>query len=178
MPGDEKQTLTAKGEMKPGDGTKRRDPTGETLLKKSMWASRNKFIDSEKENAEMNKITTVNLEKYNSNEIGDMVNAKSIVGSNGETKNADSANSNSDDVVSGFLYDKLQKEVMNLRKYCEFQDSSLNAKDEEIKVKYLLATPLNPKAPAVCFFHCLTSIFELFTDAHEEDRNPVKSNTN
>ncbi|KAL2473542.1 Microtubule-associated protein 70-5 [Forsythia ovata] len=133
MTRDEKQTLTAKGEMKPGDDTKRRDPSGESLLKKSLWASRNKFIDSEKENAEMNENTSVNLEKFNSNEIGDLGHTKSVVGSNGEMKNVDSANSNSDDVVSGFLYDKLQKEVINLRKYCEFKDSSLNAKDEEIK---------------------------------------------
>ncbi|XP_022880320.1 microtubule-associated protein 70-5-like [Olea europaea var. sylvestris] len=134
MPRDEKQTSTAKLEMKPVDGTKRRDPFGESLQKKSLWASRNKFIDSEKENAEMNKNTTVNLEKLNSSEIGDLENSKCIVGSNGETKNVDSTNSNSKDVVSGFLYDRLQKEVINLRKYCEFRESSLNAKDEEIKM--------------------------------------------
>lgn len=37
-------------------------------------------------------------------------------------------------MVSGFLYDRLQKEVINLRKFCEAKDSSLNAKDEEIKM--------------------------------------------
>lgn len=134
MPRDEKQTSTAKRDMKPVDGMKRRDPSGEILLKKSLWFSRNKFIDSEKENAEMNKNTTVNLEKFNSSEIGDLGNANSIVGSNGETKNVDSANSNSNDVVSGFLYDRLQKEVINLRNYCEFKECSSNAKDEEIKM--------------------------------------------
>ncbi|CAI9769679.1 unnamed protein product [Fraxinus pennsylvanica] len=133
MPRDEKQTSTAKKEMKLVDGMKRRDLSGESLLKKSLWASRNKFIDSEKENAEMNKNTTMNLEKFNSTEIGDLGNANSIVGSK-ETKNVDSANSNSSDVVSRFLYDRLQKEVINLRKYCEFKECSLNAKDEEIKI--------------------------------------------
>lgn len=39
-----------------------------------------------------------------------------------------------DDVVSGFLYDKLQKEVITLRKFCEMKDNTLNAKDEENKV--------------------------------------------
>ncbi|KAK1359485.1 hypothetical protein POM88_043959 [Heracleum sosnowskyi] len=34
----------------------------------------------------------------------------------------------------GFLYDKLQKEVICLRKSCEKKDDYLNAKDEEIKV--------------------------------------------
>ncbi|XP_027358824.1 microtubule-associated protein 70-5-like isoform X2 [Abrus precatorius] len=34
----------------------------------------------------------------------------------------------------GFLYDRLQKEVINLRKFCEIKDSSLHTKDEEIKM--------------------------------------------
>ncbi|CAI9769676.1 unnamed protein product [Fraxinus pennsylvanica] len=82
----------------------------------------------------MNKNTTMNLEKFNSSETGDLGKVNSIVGSNGETKNVDSANSNISDVVSRFFYDKLQKEVINLRKYCEFKECSLNAKDEEIKM--------------------------------------------
>ncbi|KAL4293083.1 hypothetical protein AHAS_Ahas18G0092600 [Arachis hypogaea] len=39
-----------------------------------------------------------------------------------------------EEVVSGFLYDKFQKEVVNLRKSCEVEDSNLQAKDEEIKM--------------------------------------------
>ncbi|QHO29166.1 Microtubule-associated protein [Arachis hypogaea] len=39
----------------------------------------------------------------------------------------------SEDVVSCFVYDKFQKEVVNLRKSCEVEDSNLQAKDEEIK---------------------------------------------
>ncbi|CAN0890809.1 Microtubule-associated protein 70-5 [Linum grandiflorum] len=39
-----------------------------------------------------------------------------------------------DDVVSGFLYDKLQKEVTNLRRACEVKDGGLNAKDQQIQV--------------------------------------------
>ncbi|KAE7995227.1 hypothetical protein FH972_000048 [Carpinus fangiana] len=41
---------------------------------------------------------------------------------------------NNEDVVSGFLYDRLQKEVINLRKLCEVKNSTLNAKDEEVKM--------------------------------------------
>ncbi|KAL5066389.1 hypothetical protein RYX36_028126 [Vicia faba] len=40
----------------------------------------------------------------------------------------------SDDFVSGFLYDRLQKEVIKLRKSCETKDISLQDKDEEIKM--------------------------------------------
>lgn len=76
---------------------------GENLMRKGLWASRNKVADSnEKENE--------------------------------ETKaNVDSAE-NSEDLVSGFLYDRLQKEVLSLRKYCEAKDINLNAKDQEIKM--------------------------------------------
>lgn len=41
-----------------------------------------------------------------------------------------------EDTVSGFLYDKIQKEVINLRKLCEVKDGNLNTKDEEIKVNH------------------------------------------
>ncbi|XP_010936411.1 microtubule-associated protein 70-5 [Elaeis guineensis] len=39
-----------------------------------------------------------------------------------------------DDLVSGFLYDRLQKEVINLRKSHEEKDKLLSAKDDEIKL--------------------------------------------
>ncbi|KAH7665156.1 NDUFAF3 domain-containing protein [Dioscorea alata] len=38
-----------------------------------------------------------------------------------------------EDMVSGFLYDKLQQEVINLRKSHEAKDGLLNAKEDEIK---------------------------------------------
>ncbi|KAK9677008.1 hypothetical protein RND81_11G115600 [Saponaria officinalis] len=40
----------------------------------------------------------------------------------------------SEDVVSGFLYDRLQKEVISLRMTCQVKDDGLSAKDDEIKV--------------------------------------------
>lgn len=39
-----------------------------------------------------------------------------------------------EDMVSGFLYDRLQKEVISLRKICESKEGTINAKNEEIKV--------------------------------------------
>ncbi|KAG1341922.1 Microtubule-associated protein 70-2 [Cocos nucifera] len=39
-----------------------------------------------------------------------------------------------EDMVSGFLYDRLQKEVINLRKSHEEKDKLLSAKDDEIKL--------------------------------------------
>ncbi|CAN8324903.1 unnamed protein product [Cochlearia groenlandica] len=39
-----------------------------------------------------------------------------------------------EDMVSGLLYDRLQKEVIALRKICESKDGTINAKSEEIKM--------------------------------------------
>ncbi|KAF8044989.1 hypothetical protein N665_5847s0001 [Sinapis alba] len=38
------------------------------------------------------------------------------------------------DMVSGFLYDRLQKKVIALRKVCESKEGTINAKNEEIKM--------------------------------------------
>ncbi|XP_022949878.1 microtubule-associated protein 70-5 isoform X2 [Cucurbita moschata] len=80
----------------------------ENVMKKSMWASgRSKVVDiAEKENRE-----TIDGEGFR------------------EPNNLEN-----EDTVSGFLYDKIQKEVINLRKLCEVKDGNLNTKDEEIKV--------------------------------------------
>ncbi|KAL0738125.1 hypothetical protein Bca4012_014335 [Brassica carinata] len=39
-----------------------------------------------------------------------------------------------EDMVSGFLYDRLQKEVIALRKVCESKEGTIDAKNEEIKM--------------------------------------------
>ncbi|KAL3820833.1 hypothetical protein ACJIZ3_006738 [Penstemon smallii] len=86
---------------------------------KSLWASRNKVIDNnEKENAEMNENAKIDNENFSSDEV----------------KQTEIGNVDSDDMVSGFLYDRLQKEVISLRKYCDLKDSTLNAKDDQIKM--------------------------------------------
>ncbi|XP_051128358.1 microtubule-associated protein 70-5-like [Andrographis paniculata] len=73
-------------------------------LRKSLWTSRNKVIDNcGKENKEM-------IENF-----------------------SDMSDIDCSDMVSGFLYDVLQKEVINLRKSCSSKDGCLSSKDEEIK---------------------------------------------
>ncbi|KAL0727689.1 hypothetical protein Bca4012_023782 [Brassica carinata] len=51
-----------------------------------------------------------------------------------EGKGEEDGNVDSGDVVSGFLYDRLQKEVIALRKICESKEGTINAKNEEIKM--------------------------------------------
>lgn len=98
-----------------------------TAYGKGLWTSRNKVADSnEKENEEMKANVDANIRKAaaSADSAADLAEAKSKEGGNGS----------SEDFVSGFLYDRLQKEVLNLRKYCEAKDNNLNAKDQEIKM--------------------------------------------
>lgn len=91
------------------------------MVRKGLWASRSKVVDrDEKENNEMVVENTSGL-KFDKFKDEDRITAKSFT-------------DDGVDVVSGFLYDKLQKEVISLRKFCEMKDTSLNAKDEENKV--------------------------------------------
>ncbi|CAN1336991.1 Microtubule-associated protein 70-5 [Linum perenne] len=53
---------------------------------------------------------------------------------NEEVNEKGNADPGAEDVVSGFLYDKLQKEVTYLRRACEVKDDGLNAKDQQIQV--------------------------------------------
>ncbi|KAJ8526212.1 hypothetical protein K7X08_028689 [Anisodus acutangulus] len=117
------------------DATKQfnKEGFGDSLVKKSLWASRNKVVDSaEKENAEI--IENSNGHVY-SREMTDKQKIKNRTGEHEENKNnTGSSESNDNDMVSGFLYDRLQKEVLCLRKFCETKESALNTKDEEIKM--------------------------------------------
>ncbi|KAG8490669.1 hypothetical protein CXB51_013871 [Gossypium anomalum] len=107
------ETETANTRIRQGSSLRRRPVSEENMVRKNLWASRCKVADSsEKENAE-NKVNEQTEKKNNE-----------------ENENR----GNAEDMVSGFLYDRLQKEVINLRKFCEAKDSSLNAKDEEIKM--------------------------------------------
>ncbi|KAL5574891.1 hypothetical protein UlMin_016590 [Ulmus minor] len=118
---------TAVGELKEAHNLKKKHASGENMLKKSLWASRSKVVDSgEKENAEME----ANINK----KVGTTLAAelKTKICDNEEIK--ETTNSASEDTVSGFLYDKLQKEVINLRRFCQAKDSDLNTKDQEIKM--------------------------------------------
>ncbi|KAE8708941.1 Microtubule-associated protein 70-5 [Hibiscus syriacus] len=106
------ETETANARTRQGGSLKYRAAPEENMVRKNLWASRCKVADgSEKENEETK------------------VNADANV-----RKDSDNVDSGAEDTVSGYLYDRLQKEVINLRKFCEAKDSSLNAKDEEIKI--------------------------------------------
>ncbi|XP_057765079.1 microtubule-associated protein 70-5 [Salvia miltiorrhiza] len=131
---DEKQTAV-NAEMRPINTLKKKNPTSESLSKKSLWASRNKVIDnSEKENAEMNKNAMVNDKIQNKNEVTEMGNTTGINGSNKEMKGLEIVGIDGEDMVSGVLYDRLQKEVIHLRKSSGLKDMTLHSKDEEIKL--------------------------------------------
>ncbi|XVF28053.1 hypothetical protein REPUB_Repub14bG0162400 [Reevesia pubescens] len=119
--------------IKQASSLKKSVTSGENMLRKNLWASRCKVADSsEKENAEMKVNADTNLCK--DGDMTDTVQIKNNEGTNEQTENRGNSDSNAEDMVSGFLYDRLQKEVINLRKCCETKDSSLNAKDEDIKM--------------------------------------------
>ncbi|BAF19211.1 microtubule-associated protein 70-3 [Oryza sativa Japonica Group] len=54
--------------------------------------------------------------------------------SNTDESNKETANNKSAEMVSGFLYDMLQKEVISLRKACHEKDQSLKDKDDAIEM--------------------------------------------
>ncbi|XP_050944627.1 microtubule-associated protein 70-5 [Cucumis melo] len=99
----------------------------ENVIKKSMWATgRSRVVEiDEKEGNEMR---------------GNKENRNATITDSKETNdgegldNKEPINLENEDTVSGFLYDKIQKEVINLRKLCEVKDGNLSAKDEEIKM--------------------------------------------
>ncbi|KAG6392408.1 hypothetical protein SASPL_146626 [Salvia splendens] len=131
---DEKQT-TVNSEMKPVNSLKMKNPTSESLVKKSLWASRNKVIDnSGKENAETNKIAMSYDKIQKKDEVTEMENRTGVTGSNKEMKGSEIGSIDDEDVVSGILYDRLQKEVIYLRKSSDIKDMTLHSKDEEIKL--------------------------------------------
>lgn len=136
------------GNLKLGSPTKKYGST-ENMLKKGMWALRSKVANNgEKENEmQVNRDMTLNR----CNDESEATEIKTIVDVEEDPPESKKPKGSSrDDVVSGFLYDKLQKEVINLRKSCEIKDSSLQAKDEEIKV---IVTSNNHSPPYYPFSH-------------------------
>lgn len=137
------------GGLKRATSFRKKYGSGENMLKKSLWASRSKVVDSgEKENTEMKENTNTDTE--NNNDKTAAADIKAADGGNEDSHNKISTNPESEDMVSGFLYDRLQKEVLNLRKHCEAKESDMNAKDEEIKVKLTTYSPHAP--PNLCLF--------------------------
>ncbi|XP_070030242.1 microtubule-associated protein 70-5-like [Nicotiana sylvestris] len=125
-----------------------KEASGDSFLKKSIWASRNKVVDSaEKENAEIKENSNGHI--Y-SKQMPETQKIKNRAGDIEENRNSGSSESNDNDMVSGFLYDRLQKEVLCLRKFCETKESALNAKDEEIKILMKKIETLNKAIEVEC----------------------------
>ncbi|KAF6153740.1 hypothetical protein GIB67_000973 [Kingdonia uniflora] len=116
------ETVNNVGEMKRLSSLKMKYAVGDNMLRKSLWASRSKVVDSD---GKENETTKVNSELE-----------PAVLG---ETKTKDvqyteRQKEGGDDVISGFLYDRLQREVINLRKCCDEKDGTVNAKEEEIQL--------------------------------------------
>ncbi|KAJ6747767.1 MICROTUBULE-ASSOCIATED PROTEIN 70-5 [Salix koriyanagi] len=134
-PSIETENANAVGIHNRADRFKKKCGSGENLLRKGMWMSRSKVVDSGgKENAEVKTNTDSYIDKHKSNDAAVSAETNSKVGGNEDLQSKGGTISSSEDVVSGFLYDRLQKEVINLRKYCETKECSLNAKDQEIQM--------------------------------------------
>ncbi|XP_041024749.1 microtubule-associated protein 70-5-like [Juglans microcarpa x Juglans regia] len=127
----ENETDNVGGELKQANSLKKKHSSGENVLRKGIWVSRSKVVDSgEKENAEIRADMDMNFSKDNSDDTTASPEITTKSGSNKDQQNKGS----DEDIVSGFLYDRLQKEVINLRKLCDVRDNTLNVKDEEIKM--------------------------------------------
>ncbi|KAB5551564.1 hypothetical protein DKX38_008875 [Salix brachista] len=135
QPSIETENASAVGIHNRADRFKKKCGSGENLLRKGMWMSRSKVVDSGgKENAEVKTNTDSYIDKHKSNDAAISAETNSKVGGNEDLQSKGGAISSSEDVVSGFLYDRLQKEVISLRKYYETKECSLNAKDQEIQM--------------------------------------------
>lgn len=130
------QKLVLEKELKRGNSLKMRYGFGELLVRKGLWSSRNKVgnID-EPEKAKMDREDNdVNVDKIKENGSEVLGNVEPYVCVKEDSVSITGLNPHKEDLVSGFLYDKLQKEVICLRKSCEKKDNNLDAKDEEIKM--------------------------------------------
>lgn len=127
-------SCTTSSEVRRMNSLNKKYNSGDNLVRKGLWASKSKVVDrDEKENNEMivENTSGMNLDKF----MDDRANVFRVAASGGsEDRQGRSAATSDDDVVSGFLYDKLQREVIGLRKFCEMKESSLIEKDEENKV--------------------------------------------
>jgi len=92
--------------------------------------------------------------------------SSSVWKENQDEKPPELTNADSEDTVSGLLYDMLQKEVVTLRKACHEKDQSLKDKDDAIEVDAVLevlqlcpVSSLSPLSPKCCLtFHIFCHI--------------------
>ncbi|XP_043692466.1 microtubule-associated protein 70-5 isoform X2 [Telopea speciosissima] len=128
------RTISASGQLKGASTLKMKYFSGENT-RRSLWVPNKELSDNGgKENTEVNANSEVNAKK--------LIDGEEVVSGENRSKgdndmglqNKGSLCAGSEDLVSGFLYDRLQREVINLRKSCEEKDAILNAKDEETKM--------------------------------------------
>ncbi|KAK1395453.1 Microtubule-associated protein 70-5 [Heracleum sosnowskyi] len=105
-------------ELKRVNSLKMRYGFGELLVRKGLWSSRNKVgniddLERAKMGRENNDVNIDNI-KENGSEVLDVV--EPYVRVKEDPESITGLNPQKDDLVSGFLYDKLQKEVICLRK--------------------------------------------------------------
>ncbi|PIA58236.1 hypothetical protein AQUCO_00500288v1 [Aquilegia coerulea] len=131
------EAISASGQLKRVGSFKMKHVGGESMPKpkQNLWACRSKLHDTAgKENTELKANVDFNMSKYTDSEMEVAVETKTRCNPDVNAQNKGPLVSSAEDVVSGFLYDGLQKEVINLRRLCEEKDANLNAKDEEIKM--------------------------------------------
>ncbi|KAL0926100.1 hypothetical protein M5K25_004487 [Dendrobium thyrsiflorum] len=108
--------------------------SSENVLRKNLRTSRSKFHD---ESGKENVAKRNNIDDHE--HVGDSIPQENddSEDTTNEHHNIESNTENQqdlcEDMVSGFLYDRLQKEVIILRKLQEEKDEVLNAKDDDIK---------------------------------------------
>ncbi|XP_058070605.1 microtubule-associated protein 70-5 isoform X2 [Magnolia sinica] len=127
------ETADASRNLKRVNSLKMKYAASENMLKKHLWAPRNKFADDGKENTERKVNSDANVHGFiHEAVVSEQIKTKFASDTDSENKRV--TDSGSEDLVSGFLYDRLQREVINLRKTCEEKDGSLSTKDQEIKM--------------------------------------------
>ncbi|KAK1306228.1 Microtubule-associated protein 70-4 [Acorus calamus] len=122
------------GSLKRVDSLKKTFVTGGDMVRKNLWATKHKhFDDGGKENTERQANADVN--------VGDFVQEKDAsleIKTNEicdtDIENKPTSDTDGQDLVSGYLYDRLQREIINIRKLLGEKDEMLNVKDDEIKV--------------------------------------------
>jgi len=157
------------GNLLPGSILRKKYGAAENMLKKGIWASRNKVVDSDEKENKMQVNAGINSNKRSDEREAAQI--KTTVEDDEDSKSNNCNELGTNDVVSGFLYDKLQKEVINLRKFCEIKESSLQTKEEEIKV-LVIAMPTTQ--PLIILELKMRNML-LFSDAHKESGCTDKS---
>lgn len=96
------------------------------------------------------------LERYKGHVNGNGMNVSTDSSEDKDSNNSDEkcnefASAESEDSVSGVLYDMLQKEVISLRKACHEKDQSLKDKDDAVEVRTSLETGSLSSSFVYCF---------------------------